>query len=161
QHLGAQVPAVDHHAVWSARSHAGLAERLPVRRLLVDHALRLRGQESSDPPGFFDIRYYASMVTRDHESDEAFREQARTALTQAAAGVGWEASPALGSGDGHDRARRRRLDRMLAERGWAGIAWPVEYGGRGESLRRQAIFAEEASRLGLATPYNRVALGIV
>jgi len=101
------------------------------------------------------------VVTRDPEADDAFREQARTALTQAAASVGWEASPALGAGDGHDRRRRRRLDRLLAERGWAGIAWPVEYGGRGESLRRQAIFAEEASGLGLATPYNRVALGIV
>ena len=95
------------------------------------------------------------------DDDEDFRADARRALTSAAAEVGWVSRPALGSGDGTDRPRRRALDRLLAQRGWGGIAWPREYGGRGEPLRRQAIFAEESSELGLATPYNRVALGIV
>jgi hypothetical protein len=92
--------------------------------------------------------------------DSAFRVAARGALEAAATEAGWVASPALGAGDGHDRPRRRLLERLLAQRGWAGIAWPVEYGGRGEPLRRHAIFAEESCRLGLATHYNRVAMGI-
>ena len=98
-----------------------------------------------------------------HESlgDRTFRDEARTALRRAADDVGWLTKPALGSGDGFDRPRRRRLDALLAERGWAGIAWPEQYGGRGEPLHRQAIYADELSRLGLATPYNRVAVGIV
>lgn len=32
--------------------------------------------------------------------------------------------------------------------GWAGLNWPVEYGGRGLSLMRQVIWAQESARLG-------------
>jgi alkylation response protein AidB-like acyl-CoA dehydrogenase len=32
---------------------------------------------------------------------------------------------------------------VLADHGWAGIAWPVEHGGRGGTPRQQAIFEEE------------------
>jgi alkylation response protein AidB-like acyl-CoA dehydrogenase len=101
------------------------------------------------------------VTIKETPSDDAFRTQARAAVAGAAAAAGWVPSPALGSGDGHERLRRKRMEQLLAEQGWAGIAWPADYGGRGESLRRQAIFAEELSALGLATPYNRVAMGIV
>jgi len=93
--------------------------------------------------------------------DHSFRAEARAALETAATEVGWVASEALGAGDGYDRPRRRQLDRLLGQRGWAAVAWPAQYGGRGEPLRRHAIVAEEFSRLGVATPYNRVAMGIV
>ena len=35
------------------------------------------------------------------------------------------------------------------EAGWAGIAWPKEYGGRGLSLVEQLIWHEEYARAGL------------
>src|SRR5262245_49371273 len=37
----------------------------------------------------------------------------------------------------------RRWQRKLFEGGWAGIAWPKQYGGRGATLIEQAIFQEE------------------
>ena len=37
-------------------------------------------------------------------------------------------------------------DRKLFAGGWAGLDWPVEYGGRGATLVEQAIFAEENAR---------------
>jgi alkylation response protein AidB-like acyl-CoA dehydrogenase len=37
----------------------------------------------------------------------------------------------------------RRWQRTLFEGGWAGIAWPKQYGGRGATLMQQAIFQEE------------------
>jgi alkylation response protein AidB-like acyl-CoA dehydrogenase len=41
---------------------------------------------------------------------------------------------------------RREWQRRLHEAGWAGISWPVEYGGRGATLVEQAIFNEEIVR---------------
>jgi alkylation response protein AidB-like acyl-CoA dehydrogenase len=37
----------------------------------------------------------------------------------------------------------RKWQRALFEGGWAGIAWPKQYGGRGATLMQQAIFQEE------------------
>ena len=42
--------------------------------------------------------------------------------------------------------RCRAWQRTLFENGWAGIAWPAEYGGRGGTLREARIFAQEESR---------------
>ena len=39
--------------------------------------------------------------------------------------------------------------RVQYEGGWAGINWPVEYGGRGLSLLQQVIWYEEYAKLGL------------
>ena len=36
--------------------------------------------------------------------------------------------------------------RVLAAKGWAGIAWPVEYGGTGWTSVQRYIFAEESAR---------------
>ena len=43
------------------------------------------------------------------DDDTSFRAAARAALEQAARDVGWSGGRALGSGDGHDRDRRRVL----------------------------------------------------
>jgi alkylation response protein AidB-like acyl-CoA dehydrogenase len=40
----------------------------------------------------------------------------------------------------------RAWQRQLAEAGWAGVAWPKEYGGRGATLIQQIIFQEELAR---------------
>ncbi len=47
----------------------------------------------------------------------------------------------------------RAWQRKLFEGGWAGVHWPVEYGGRGLSGFRQALWYEEIARTG-APPYN-------
>jgi alkylation response protein AidB-like acyl-CoA dehydrogenase len=44
----------------------------------------------------------------------------------------------------HDRAWQRRMH----DAGWAGIAWPREYGGRGATLMQQLIWYEEYARAG-------------
>ena len=51
--------------------------------------------------------------------------------------------------------------RTLADGGWAGITWPVEFGGRGGTPMEQAIFNQEQARFEVATGSLAVALGMV
>src|ERR671925_1323732 len=53
---------------------------------------------------------------------------------------------------------RRRWQKALNERGWAGLSWPTEYGGAGATLVEQAIFFEEVARAG--TPPMANVLGL-
>ena len=50
---------------------------------------------------------------------------------------------------------------QLHEAGWAGIAWPAAFGGRGGRPIEEAIFAEEQARWGVSTGVFMVALGMV
>ncbi|MBW8814216.1 MAG: acyl-CoA dehydrogenase family protein [Caulobacterales bacterium] len=73
---------------------------------------------------------------------QAFREALRAWL---AANVPTERRP-------HDLAAAAAFDRawqrQLFEGGWAGLNWPVEYGGRGLSILQQVIWYEEYVRAG-------------
>jgi len=40
----------------------------------------------------------------------------------------------------------RAFQRKLHEKGWAGLTWPTEYGGKGATLWEQVIFEEEMAR---------------
>jgi alkylation response protein AidB-like acyl-CoA dehydrogenase len=40
----------------------------------------------------------------------------------------------------------RRWQRALSDGGWAGLAWPREYGGRGASIMEQLVWGEEYAR---------------
>src|SRR5277367_5158267 len=53
----------------------------------------------------------------------------------------------------------REWHRTLYDGGWAAIAWPREYGGRGAALADQIIFNQELARLGLPIGCNP--LGII
>ena len=55
-------------------------------------------------------------------------------------------------------AWRRDWQRRLHEGGWAGVHWPVEYGGRGATLMETAIFFEELGRSGGPLPANALGL---
>jgi len=55
-------------------------------------------------------------------------------------------------------AWRRDWQRKLHEGGWAGVHWPVEYGGRGASLMESAIFFEELGRARAPLPANALGL---
>ena len=45
-------------------------------------------------------------------------------------------------------SEQRRWQRTLHDAGWAGLAWPTEFGGSGASPRQQLIFHEEYERAG-------------
>src|SRR5215212_9480190 len=68
--------------------------------------------------------------------EEAFREELRAWLADNHPGPEPE-------GDEAAFEFRREWQRRLAADGWAGLAWPEDYGGRGATLVEQAIFNEE------------------
>ena len=85
------------------------------------------------------------------ERELAFRDELR----------GWLQSNSPGDGpDGEDDnySWRRDWQRRLHEGGWAGVHWPVEYGGRGATLVESAIFYEELAHSGAPLPANVLGL---
>jgi alkylation response protein AidB-like acyl-CoA dehydrogenase len=54
--------------------------------------------------------------------------------------------------------RLRDWNRALADAGYAAIAWPVEYGGRGAGILDQVVFAEEMHRAGAPGPLNPIGI---
>jgi alkylation response protein AidB-like acyl-CoA dehydrogenase len=58
---------------------------------------------------------------------------------------------ALAGGHGVGAPMRRVWKQMCAD-GWAGIGWPVEYGGQGRSAIEQFIFYDESMRAGAPVP---------
>jgi alkylation response protein AidB-like acyl-CoA dehydrogenase len=57
--------------------------------------------------------------------------------------------------------RRREWQRTLFDGGYAGLAWPREYGGRGATLMEQVVFNEEVARVRAPDPLNRIGLYMV
>jgi len=55
---------------------------------------------------------------------------------------------------------RRSWQRSLHDAGWAGVAWPKEYGGRGATLVEQAIFNEEFVRAQAPSTANVLGLAM-
>jgi alkylation response protein AidB-like acyl-CoA dehydrogenase len=55
----------------------------------------------------------------------------------------------------------RAWQRELFDGGWAGITWPVEYGGRGGSAAQAAMFAEEQSRCAVSAGFVASTIGMV
>jgi alkylation response protein AidB-like acyl-CoA dehydrogenase len=54
--------------------------------------------------------------------------------------------------------RRRDWEAAKARAGWAGVHWPVEYGGRGGTPAQKAIYDEEMARAGAPTTVNTLGL---
>ncbi len=80
------------------------------------------------------------MDLRYSEADQEFRARARAWLT---ANVPVEPRPSHGLASAQfDRDWQRKL----FDHGWAGVAWPVEYGGLGLSGLQQVIWYEELAR---------------
>jgi alkylation response protein AidB-like acyl-CoA dehydrogenase len=52
----------------------------------------------------------------------------------------------------------RAWQRRLAAAGWAGVHWPVEYGGRGATVTESAIFFAELARARAPLPANTLGL---
>lgn len=87
----------------------------------------------------------------DSAEDSAFRERCREWLDNNAEPLtGSRGVGALGDADPADEARHvaeaKAWQAVLADAGWAGVAWPTEFGGQGGTGRQQGIFDEEQSR---------------
>ena len=82
------------------------------------------------------------------EEDEAFRTQARAWLDDAVADHG--PPPPPGDWDAR-RAYDTGWQRRLHDGGYAGLNWPVEFGGRGLPATQQLVFLEEYAASG--APY--------
>src|SRR5438270_1478935 len=85
------------------------------------------------------------------EQQVAFRDELRDWLAANAPG------DAPSNEDEHYRWRQDWQAR-LNDGGWAGVHWPVEYGGRGASLMESAIFFEELGRARAPLPANALGL---
>jgi len=55
----------------------------------------------------------------------------------------------------------KEWQRKVYEAGWAGVAWPKEYGGRGATLMEQVIFTEEMARAAAPQLANVLGLSLV
>ena len=55
----------------------------------------------------------------------------------------------------------REWQKQVYEGGWAGVAWPREYGGRGATLVQQVIFTEEMGRAGAPPLANVLGLSLI
>jgi hypothetical protein len=88
------------------------------------------------------------MDLRYSEADEAFRAEVRDWLDEAVPAYGPPPPPG-------DWAARRAYDtgwqRRMHDAGYAGLNWPVEYGGRGLPSSQQLVFLEEYAASG--APY--------
>jgi alkylation response protein AidB-like acyl-CoA dehydrogenase len=80
------------------------------------------------------------MDLRYSEEDHEFRTRARAWLHMHVPGS--PRPPRGHAAADFDRAWQRKL----YEHGWAGVAWPKEYGGRGLSTLQQVIWYEELAR---------------
>jgi alkylation response protein AidB-like acyl-CoA dehydrogenase len=62
----------------------------------------------------------------------------------------------------HDRFQfLRAWQKRVFEAGWAGVAWPKEYGGRGATLMEQVIFTQEMAKAGAPPLANVLGLSLI
>ncbi|MDQ1521015.1 MAG: hypothetical protein QOI55_2088, partial [Actinomycetota bacterium] len=102
-------------------------------------------------------------------ADEAFRSEVRAFLEAHAKprqGFG-DQTITLGSTDTSKEAelehlrRCREWQRTLFESGWAGITWPVEYGGRGGTGRQARVYAQEEVKFDVSAAAFQVGIQMV
>jgi len=86
------------------------------------------------------------------DEEETFRDEVRTWLSENHPGD---------EPDGDDTAKWEfsvDWQRKMHADGWAGVAWPKEYGGRGASLLEQTIFYSEMAEANVPRPANILGL---
>jgi len=88
------------------------------------------------------------MDLRYSDADETFRKVARAFLDEAVASYG--PPPPPGDWDVR-RAYDTGWQRLLHQGGYAGLNWPVEYGGQGLPASQQLVYLEEYAASG--APY--------
>jgi alkylation response protein AidB-like acyl-CoA dehydrogenase len=96
------------------------------------------------------------MDLRDTPEEAAFRAEVREWLE---ANVPTELSGPRSNEEQYASAWHE-WSRKLADAGYAGLTWPVEYGGRGAPYPHQAIFLEETARAEAPQHMNVIGLGM-
>ncbi|QLQ35857.1 acyl-CoA dehydrogenase family protein [Micromonospora robiginosa] len=100
------------------------------------------------------------MDLRDSAEEAAFRAGLRDWLARSVpVTTGTAGAPARGRWDDVDAVRS--FSAALHEAGYAGLTWPVEYGGRGLSPVHQAIYLEESARAEAGEHIGVIGLGMV
>lgn len=89
---------------------------------------------------------------------EAYRTRARNWLQSVAPQFGHAARQGLSHED--DLALGRRYMRARHEAGFAGINWPVEFGGQGLGHIEKVLFDNEEMQFGMPTGYFGISLGM-
>ncbi len=92
-------------------------------------------------------------------SDQTFRAEATSWLEKHAPAMRARIETAATDRECFDAGRA--WQRLLFDAGWAGVAWPTEYGGRGETTAQATIFAEEQSRFGVSAGFVASTIGMV
>jgi len=87
---------------------------------------------------------------------DAYRETARTWLNSVSGEFGRDARRGLAVED--DLALGRRYMATRFEAGYAGINWPVEYGGQGFGHLEKVAFDTEEMSFGMPSDYFRISL---
>jgi alkylation response protein AidB-like acyl-CoA dehydrogenase len=96
------------------------------------------------------------MDFRDSPDDAAFRAEARRVLEEATAALPGPEPPTV-----EERLPYfRQFQRHIHDAGYAGLAWPREYGGNAASLTEQAIFLQEYDRAGAPDRLNTLGEGL-
>ncbi len=95
----------------------------------------------------------------DVQDDEAFRAEARAWLADHAPATRKQLDAAANSAEHF--AASRGWQRTLFDGGWAGITWPVDYGGRGGTSRQASIFAEEQAQFRVSAGFVASTVGMV
>jgi alkylation response protein AidB-like acyl-CoA dehydrogenase len=94
-----------------------------------------------------------------------FRERVRAWLEAHADAEGWRRDSASGiraDGDDPDEEQRgRRAQRLLFDAGFAGITWPVEFGGQGLGAKEQLVFSTEVAKYKLPVGQYTIGLGFL
>ena len=92
-------------------------------------------------------------------AETSFRDELRAWL-QANVPADWETHRLRDSMEERFRYLRQ-WQRRVYEAGWAGVAWPKEYGGRGATLLEQVIFTQEMARAGAPPLANVLGLSLI
>jgi alkylation response protein AidB-like acyl-CoA dehydrogenase len=95
------------------------------------------------------------------EEEERFRQRVLAFLKSTLPEGRGEESARTPAGESAKLSFLRDWQRRLYESGFAGMAWPREYGGQGNTQIEQAIFNEEMTRMRAPGPLNPVGMSLV
>jgi alkylation response protein AidB-like acyl-CoA dehydrogenase len=107
-------------------------------------------------------------VRRDERPDDAaYRAEVRAFLDAHASLRHGEGDWSNGPADHSPAAERDYFDRCRSwqrtrfDHGWAGITWPVAFGGRGDSRWREIVFDQEMARYDVTSGFLAATIGMV